>query len=105
MRISDNQVNEVKKLLTDHAAVHGDVVREPRASYGASIDSEPEVVESPRPTDGPMIERLTREVMGMPDRDEYVAELKAKIEAGQYNPTGDEIADAMIRRAIADRIK
>ena len=34
-----------------------------------------------------------------------IAELKAKIEAGEYNPTGDEIADAMIRRSIADRIR
>ena len=27
---------------------------------------------------------------------------RARIEAGEYNPTGDEIADTMIRRAIAD---
>ena len=41
----------------------------------------------------------------MPDREEYIAELKAKIDAGQYNPTSDDIADAMIRRNIADRIR
>ncbi len=38
-------------------------------------------------------------------RDELVAELKARIESGQYNPTGAEIADAMVRRTLADRIR
>jgi anti-sigma28 factor (negative regulator of flagellin synthesis) len=51
-----------------------------------------------------LIEQVTKEVLAMPDRDEMVAELKARIEAGTYNPTGDEIADAMIRRSVADRL-
>ena len=38
-------------------------------------------------------------------RDDVVAELRARIEAGEYNPTGSEIAEAMIRRAIADRVR
>lgn len=60
---------------------------------------------SPRPEDAALIKRVTHSVVEMEDRDEVVAELKAQIEAGTYNPTGDEIADAMIRRAIADRTK
>jgi anti-sigma28 factor (negative regulator of flagellin synthesis) len=34
-----------------------------------------------------------------------VASLKARIEAGEYNPTSHEIVDTMIRRAIADRMR
>lgn len=56
-------------------------------------------------TDKELIQDVVAQVNEMPDRDAVVAELKAKIEAGQYNPTGSDIADAMVRRAIADRIK
>ena len=68
---------------------------------------EPEELEepSPRPTDGPMIKALTREIMDMPDREDRVSELKARIEAGEYSVTSAEIADAMVRRSIADRIR
>ena len=55
--------------------------------------------------DRPIVKRVTKDVINMPDREEYIAELKAKIDAGQYNPTSDDIADAMIRRNIADRIR
>jgi negative regulator of flagellin synthesis FlgM len=41
----------------------------------------------------------------MPDREDMIAEIKAKIEAGDYQPSSDEIADAMIRRSIADHIR
>lgn len=62
-----------------------------------------EHIESPKPTDWRMIARLVDEVIGMPDRESVIADLRARIEAGEYKPTGEEIADAMIRRAIADR--
>lgn len=42
----------------------------------------------------------------VPDiREEMVNELKARIEAGEYKVTGEEIADMMIRRRAADRIR
>jgi negative regulator of flagellin synthesis FlgM len=56
-------------------------------------------------TDKDLIQEITHKVVDMPDREEMVAELKARIEAGTYNPTGEEIADAMVRRAIADSVK
>ena len=59
---------------------------------------------TPRESDGELIRQLTQEVIAMPDREPMIAELKAKIEAGEYAPTGEEIADTMIRRAIADRL-
>lgn len=58
-----------------------------------------------RLTDAELIRRIKDKVNKMPDRDDMVAKLKAKVESGQYNPTGDEIADAMIRRTVADRLK
>ena len=58
-----------------------------------------------RLTDKETIDRIVREVQEMPDREEMIADLKKRIEAGTYSPSGDEIADAMIRRAIADCIQ
>lgn len=58
-----------------------------------------------RLTDAELIRRVKDKVNNTPDREDMVAELKAKIESGEYNPSGDEIADTMIRRAIADRIE
>ena len=42
----------------------------------------------------------------VPDvRQEIVDELKAKIESGQYQVSGEEIADMMLRRRAADQIR
>jgi negative regulator of flagellin synthesis FlgM len=87
MQISDNEIQKLKKM----------------GGYSL-IESEEGFVSSPRAEDDALIKALVREVVEMPDREDRVNELKAKIEAGTYNPTGDEIADAMIRRAIADRL-
>ncbi len=58
-----------------------------------------------RLTDKELIKDMVARIHEMPDREDMVAELQARIEAGEYNPTGDEIADAMIRRAIADSVR
>ncbi len=58
-----------------------------------------------RLTDADLIAATVAKVNELPDREDFVAELKAKIENGTYNPTGEEIADTMVRRAIADRIR
>jgi negative regulator of flagellin synthesis FlgM len=91
MRISDEQVQKVlsqKEALTDE-------------TQDIDLELEP----SPRATDGPLISEVTRAVIEMPDREDRIAEVKAQIDAGTYNPTGDDIADAMIRRSIADKIR
>lgn len=42
----------------------------------------------------------------IPDvREEIVADLKARIEKGEYKVSGEEIADMMMRRLRADRIR
>ncbi|MCC7230508.1 MAG: flagellar biosynthesis anti-sigma factor FlgM [Fimbriimonadaceae bacterium] len=61
--------------------------------------------QSDREADEKLAAQVTEDVLAMGDREEAIADLKARIEAGTYNPTGDEIADAMIRRSIADRIR
>lgn len=89
MRISDN---EIKKILHGETAVVHAIVE-----IGEEVDQ--------RVKDAPMVKRLSKEIINAPDREEMVAELKARIDAGTYNPTGDEIADAMIRRNIADSVR
>lgn len=42
----------------------------------------------------------------VPDvREDVVDQLKSKIEAGEYQVSGEEIADMMMRRRAADRIR
>lgn len=88
MRISDN---EVKNIISGHAVV------EQIAELGQTAPQ--------READKPLVRLITRQIIDMPDRDDMVADLKDRIEAGDYNPTGDEIAEAMIRRAIADSVR
>lgn len=88
MRISDEQI----KKLQEQSVLVQDIV-----GVGQEADQ--------RDADRPLIRQVAREVINMPDREDLVADLKARIEAGQYNPTGDEIAEAMIRRNIADRVR
>jgi len=87
MRISDEQMKKVISQLKEQ---------------GAHQDASPLIEPGYRESNGDVISRLTKRILNMPEREELVAQLKARIEAGEYNPTGEEIADAMLRRAIAD---
>ena len=87
MQISDT---EVKKILSSKKLV-AEIVE---------IGQERSKAE-----DATLVKRLTQEVIEMPDREDRIAELKAKIDAGTYAVTGEEIADAMYRRSIADRVQ
>ncbi len=52
------------------------------------------------------IEAGMKAVEAVPDvREDVVAEIKAKIESGQYQVSGEAVADMMIRRMKADRIR
>ena len=88
MRISEEQLKKV-------AESDGDVTPDSALVDEAVI----------RLTDKDLIQEITHMVMDMPDREEMIAELKARIESGDYNPSGDDVADAMIRRAIADQVR
>lgn len=88
MKISDT---ELKKVIDTqgYAIVEGENGFEP----------------SPRESDMDMIRDITAQVIAMPDREEMIANLKERIANGAYNPAGADIADTMIRRSIADRIR
>ena len=88
MRISDS---EIKKILNGEYSVVEDIIKHERVSEIKRENEE-------------LIAQVTKDVLAMPDREAMIAELKAKIEAGTYNPSGDDIADAMMRRAVADRL-
>lgn len=45
-------------------------------------------------------------LMDVPDvREDLVADLKERIQKGEYNVSGKDIADMMLRRRAADRIR
>ncbi|MFM7321806.1 MAG: flagellar biosynthesis anti-sigma factor FlgM [Armatimonadota bacterium] len=49
--------------------------------------------------------RVAEAVAAAPDvREDIVASLKERIEAGAYRVSGIEIAEMMVRRALADRV-
>jgi len=56
-------------------------------------------------SDKVLAQQVVQDVLDMPDREDRIEEIKAAIDAGEFNPTGAEIADAMSRRSIADRIR
>ena len=87
MQISDT---EVKKILEQTSLV--------REIEGVGQERQ-------RAEDAELVVRVVEDVKAMSDREDRIADLKARLEAGNYNPTGAEIADAMIRRAIADNVK
>lgn len=58
-----------------------------------------------RLTDKDLVAKVTESVLEMPDRDDFVAELRQRIADGTYNPTSEEIVDAMARRSIADKMR
>lgn len=93
MQISDEQMRLVQRLLAESQLI--DEIH----------DMELPLETYPKPQDAALIKQVVEDVVRMPDREDRIAELKARIESGQYNPTGDEIAEAMIRRAIADRMR
>lgn len=83
MRISDEQIRSlISERLTDQIG-----------GYTA------------KPEDAAMIRRLALKIIEMPDRDDMIQDLKARIQDGTYRPSAEEIADAMIRRTIADRTR
>lgn len=84
MKISNQQIEEIKK---------GNPVSQTQVDAAVI-----------RLTDADLIAEVTAQVNAMPDREDMIADLKARIESGDYNPSAEEITDTMIRRAIADRI-
>jgi anti-sigma28 factor (negative regulator of flagellin synthesis) len=78
-----------------------------------AVVESPGVMELPIPTVAGNVATRSEEVQAIKDaiakepeiREEMVAEVRALIDSGKYKPTGEEIADLMIRRARADSIR
>ena len=86
MQISDTEVKNILKQGT--LAQQIDMVAEARR----------------RAKDRELVASVVADVNAMEDREDRIADLKARIEAGLYRPSGTDVADAMVRRAIADRV-
>lgn len=102
MKISTEEVN---RLLAFMPAQRGSVRQ--RIATGSTLQNE-------APQNGPaatveissdsqVIQQVKRVVNQMPDvREARVRELKAQVESGTYHVSGEDIADLIIRRALAD---
>jgi flagellar biosynthesis anti-sigma factor FlgM len=56
--------------------------------------------------DAALIRTVRDQIMAMPEvRAELVEEIKARVARGEYNPSAEDIVEAMIRRTIADRAR
>lgn len=97
MRISDA---EVKKALSGISATNPDAEVE-NLKQVLGVESEAEAAER----DAHLLKQVTQKVLDMPDREDMINDLKARIEAGTYNPSAEDIVDTMIRRAIADKTR
>ncbi len=86
MQISDEQVKKILELGS--IAQQIDLVGEARRHA----------------EDQQLVADVVADVNAMDDREDRIADIKVRIEAGSYNLTGPQIADAMVRRAIADRL-
>lgn len=88
MRISDAELHKVMNT-----------------SGYALVEGENGFITSPREGDEDLIKQVVADVIAMPDREEMIADIKARVDAGTYNVPAADIADVMVRRAIADRIR
>jgi len=92
-RLLAHSTEDCERRRTDAAdAIEGNIGQEGRGL--APLDITP----SPRE-----ILRLVREVDRLPDvREQRVRELRSRIESGAYQVSGEDIADLIARRALAD---
>lgn len=91
MRISNEELLRIADLRKSSALV------EP------SLAEEPNVITALETRDMRMI---TEALSQVPDvREQIVASLKERIEAGTYQVSGEQIAEMMVRRSLADRIR
>jgi anti-sigma28 factor (negative regulator of flagellin synthesis) len=98
MRIS----NEELRRIAEHSG-HGTVIEEGRmVTSGVHLPGE-SVVSA---LESPDMKMISDALARIPDtREQIVASLKERIESGSYHVTGEQIAEMMVRRALADRMR
>lgn len=98
MIISGKQVQEMLRLYADQNQKAKQAVRPQQSA--AKRD---EVVLSPKAQE---FAQLLQQAKAAPDvREDKVAELKAKLDSGNYSVDAKDIADKMIGRVLADRLR
>lgn len=98
MIISGKQVQDVLKLYADQGQKTKSQAK--TQPSGTKLD---EVVLSPKAQE---FGQLLQKLKAMPDvREERTAELAKQIESGEYRIDAKDIADKMIGRALADRLR
>jgi len=101
MRISTQEFTRVFSTETPTASPM-------RRAYAATQSTRPvgDAAEVQVSTEAQDVQYIKAQMAEAPDvREAMIAELKAKIDAGEYKISGEDIADSMIRRAHADNIR
>ena len=100
MKISDV---ESGKAVANQGGVEAKILPKDRPRTSARSGAEPSKQLSPLEKAMAVAEAALKDV---PDtRDEIVEELKRRIQNGEYKVSGEEIAEMMMRRLAADRIR
>lgn len=93
---------EVTKLLTTEKAKRA----RGRKTKLEFKEITPDSLPQSREPDAAEVARVVQMVKDAPDvREEVVMKLKERIEKGEYKVSSDEIAEMMMRRAKADRVR
>lgn len=97
LQISRSQIDQVLQALAE--AGHGAGNSKPRLK--AVRPGSSEVLSSPDKT-----AQLCEMIASLPEvRPERLAEIAASLRSGEYDPTAVEIAEKLLGRALADRLK
>lgn len=93
---------EVTKLLTTEKSKPGKRGKADLEFVQITPDSLPETAQP----DAVEVARVVEMVKKVPDvREDIVMQLKERIERGEYEVSGEEIAEMMMRRMKADRVR
>lgn len=111
MKLSGEEFLRVSQLKPEHFGTGGvpsiGVITTAPARRGHSVDGDFTLAPGRRDGDEAHARRLAEGVegSGLDMRDEVVASLRERIEAGTYAVNGEQIAEMMIRRMMADRVR
>lgn len=99
MKISHSQFEQVAKLFAANMRTQ----RVDKTGSAGAVQR-PDKVELSR--ESREVQAAYKALAATPDvRTELIAEIKAKMDAGQYNVTGREVARKVLARALADRLR
>ncbi|KYZ76481.1 flagellar biosynthesis protein FlgM [Anaerosporomusa subterranea] len=98
MIISGKQIQDALKVYADQ-----NQKAKPAARSQQSVSKRDEVVLSPKAQE---FSQLLQKLKAMPEvREEKVAELTARIEAGEYAVDAKDIVEKMLGRTLVDRLR